>query len=239
MAKEDKDIIEEIQDIVQDEIQKSLQPIEFPTEMEVTVTNQPEPPQMPKIDFSGLESRLDALINRKREEFPKTDLKPVEVLLERILELEQPDNSELLNQILKAVGENKPTPVEIDFSSISDEMKGMVDAVRNIRVTGHGGISSKRNLQNAKGVTINPSVAVSDEEVLSTSDPQGIVIAGKVSKKGTDDKAEYIEIVNKGLGVFNLSDRDLVERQTVLLELISLKLDCLQRDQITEDDIEN
>ena len=36
----------------------------------------------------------------------------------------------------------------------------------------------------------------------------------------------------------NPSDRDLIERQTVLLELISLKLDCLQRDEITEDDLE-
>ena len=65
---------------------------------------------------------------------------------------------------------------------------------------------------------------------------------GKIGKRRPfvegEDEFKDIEVTKGRLSVSNLTDRDLIERQTVLLELISLKLNCLQVDEITEDDIE-
>ena len=69
-------------------------------------------------------------------------------------------------------------------------------------------------------------MSFSKSQILKGEVPDGDIENIKLDKK---QNLKTVEIS---------SDRELLERQTILLELISLKLNCFQVDEITEDDIE-
>ncbi len=217
----------------------------FPDVQKVELTNPPDPPEMPKIDFSGTETVLKQFLtslmflfsSEKKETTTPVDMEKVEGLLEDVVEelknvpiAEKIDHTKVLGDILEKLSKE---PERFEFPSgefFADLRKTLLAVPR-----GGGAIGpSKLAFKNVAGRVVNPAVAVKDGETLSTVDPQGTIIAGK----DADGKAVYIKSIKEGLGTFNLSDRELVERQTKLLELISLKLNCLQVDEITEDDIE-
>jgi len=246
---------EEIKKILEEVIREHFPNVEFPDKIELELTNLPEPPpppeppkiEIPKVDLSGLENAIKQFLNKKQEVITPTDLTEVESLLEQVIiglkDLPQPetiDHSEILGKILEKLGQEPKFEVPEDFFKDLRATIGALARVqtRPVQISGGGAIGpSKIFYMNSKGRAIDPAIAIEDGETLSTIDPQGTLIAGKVAGRA-EDKAEFISSFSGGLGVFNLSDRELAERQTLLLELISLKLNCLQVDEITEDDIE-
>lgn len=215
----EKDIIDEIEEIAEvkaKEVVDAIPPVEFPTSIEVS--NFPEPPQTHEIDLSGLETALKALLDKKAPEMPVTNLETVEGLLEGLIAIEQPDNTTVLNSILKAVD----TPKRIDFSDVLDEFRELVDEVKRIKERpiqrGGGGISSRREIRNAAGRIINPSIAVSDGETLSTADPQGTVIVGKRDVALGRQIAEYIGVAGIKTDALKVLD----ENNHILKEVVRL-----------------
>ncbi len=217
-----KTIIQEIEDIVKEQIKQMIQPIVIPDTMSVEVSGVPE---TPKIDFSGLEKALVVFASQKRETLPQPDFSKIEALLNGILNLKQPDNSELLGQILQAVNQNKPSP--IDFTGISDELRGLVEEVRNIKqrpqVSGGAIGPSKIAFKNKAGRVVDPAVAISDGETLSTVDPQGTLIAGKRNISLGNKVGEYIGVAGIQTDALKVLDENNHILKEIVVELKAIK----------------
>lgn len=116
-------------------------------EVKVPPINIPEP----KVDLTGVAEALKSL--NKKDKSIKLD--KIEKLLKKLVKKEQTKDSseEVLKEIHKAIKEIEiPEQEKADFSEV-------IDAIKRIRVTGHGGISSKRNILDTSGKAINPSVS--------------------------------------------------------------------------------
>lgn len=240
---EEKSIAEEIGEIVANELQKAITPVVFPDSMQVEVTNPQEPV---KIDLSGLEKAFREFATKKAPVMTPPDFSSLERLLVEIrntIATPTTDNSPLLREMITAIQANQPIPT--DFTTLSDEIRGMVEEVKKIKErpadSYRGGAigPSKIFHMNSKGVVVDVAVAVADEEVLSKTDPQGTLIAAQVltSVKGKA-VAHYIESVDHSLRTIDLVDRETQQEILTQLRLISLKLDCLQPDdEINEDEL--
>lgn len=108
----------------------------------------------PIVDLSGVARAIKGIKLEQKD----IDLSEVEGLLKEIKDKEVKDSEGVLNEILTAIKE-MPEAKETDFSEL-------LHAVKNIRITGHGGVSSKRNVQNATGQTINPSTEEKQDDII-------------------------------------------------------------------------
>jgi len=117
----DREISEEIAEIVEKVIMKNLQSIEFPTEMKVEVMNPTEIPEPQKIDLSGLEKAFREFANSKKETTNAQEFKRLESVLKDIVSSikNTPDNSESLNKILLT---NELINLSADFAKLTEQM---------------------------------------------------------------------------------------------------------------------
>ncbi len=228
-------LAKEIGEIVSKELQKVLQPVEFPDEMKVEVINPPDPI---KIDFTGLETAFKAFTNKKSETVTQPELKRIENLLDQILDAFQNtdsvDNVDVLNKILSSIQENKPTPVDFthmvdELKSIGEQFTGMAEDMKTLKdkptARGGGAIGpSKKFVMNKDGKTINPATS---SDVLKATD--------------SDGKTKKVGVEGRDKDALKTSDRFtyLLEEMLDELRLISLKLNSFNSDELTKDDLED
>lgn len=136
---EEESLENEIKEVATEAALKAVKPVEFPEVQKVEVTN---PQKTEKIDLSGVESQLKAILAETKKKPAPFDSGPLEDLLDEIREGLPPDNDATLKDILKAIERNKPTTT--DFSELLDEIEKVVDAVKNIKITGYGGVGPSK-----------------------------------------------------------------------------------------------
>lgn len=242
-----EEIEEIVEEVIKEEIDK-IPPIEFPEVQKVEVINFPEPLELPEpVDLSGLEKAFKQILESRKEQVSPPELKRMENLLDGILnkvDPDMPDNSEVLGAILRAVNESKPIPV--DFTELSDELRAMVDEVKQVKSIPRGGGAigpSKLKITRAKdGTVINPAIAIGDgdeaslETSLKKGDPQATPIAGL----DADDKFRMVTIGGTNKNALRTIDENSALSKEILLELKvnNLYLSKIIGEELSEEDIE-
>lgn len=158
---ENKDIIEEIKELIEERVSVALKGIDIPKNFTLDMVNSPEiKVEMPKLDFSGLEKSLKTILERERPEPTKVDMSSVERLLsevsDQLQENLEKDNSALFKDLIKAVNDNKPLPV--DFTELQEKLEEFSKEIRKgfgRQIIAGGGPNSV-NLQDQQGTVINP-----------------------------------------------------------------------------------
>jgi len=193
------DINDEIKEIAQKALPKSIEVSNLPTVQKVEVINQKTAPievKIPPIPAPQVTVNPPDIVIPP---FPEIPAPQVTIDLDK-LETSIAGLSEILQEIRTETIQNRPLPQTSGYRG------GAI---------GPSSVSSK----NSKGRVINPSTAVSDEEILSTSDPQGTVIVGKRDVNLGRQIAEYI-----GVGGIKTDALKVLDENNHLLKEILLEL---------------
>jgi len=187
-----------LEDEIEDIVRKNIPPVVFPEVQKVEIQNLPAPivkVSPPKVVVEAPIVKVDVPI----------DTKKIEKLLSDILTKE----------------------TETDFSEMTDELKRLAGELKTSNSSGYrgGGIGpSKLFFKDKKGQVVNPAQSIQDEEILSETQGQGTIIAGKRDISLGKQIAEYIGVTGKKTDALKVLDENNYILKEILVELKAIKL---------------
>ena len=204
----------------------SVQPTEVNPQVHVEAPNVTVEPTKVVIDNEGVKKLLKQILDKKEEKVDLKDLNKISKVLTKISEVNREESTPKTNEeyatALIRLSESL-TGFDVKVDELLKEMEKAVRSGGNMQRQG-GGSSGTVFVKNEAGDKVNPSVAVSDFEELSTTNPQGTQVVGDFG-----GEARYIQASGEGeMRIVNRTDREQQENIERLLQVISIKLDVLQ-----------